>query len=107
MKQKKEIHAGSSYKSYLINNLKDPEFAGLFSHERIKYEIAGLVKKTRLKAGLTQKQVSELAGLHQTAVARIESRKSRMIPSIETLRKIFVPLGYNVTFHLGKLKKAA
>jgi DNA-binding XRE family transcriptional regulator len=102
-----KIAIGSSIKSHLADSLKDTSFADLFSQEKIKLEIAQLVKGYRQKAGLTQQQLAALCGLHQAAIARIESRSSKSIPSIEMLRKIFIPLGYTVSFHVDKLKRAA
>jgi DNA-binding XRE family transcriptional regulator len=100
-------HRGPSFEENLNERLKDIEFAELFSQEHIKYEIAEKVKRAREKAGLTQAQLAQLAGLHQAAIARIESRSSGMVPGFEVLRRIFIPLGYKVELHLEKLKKAA
>jgi ribosome-binding protein aMBF1 (putative translation factor) len=100
-------YVGPSYEEDLQNKLNNPEFAEYFKQEQIKYEIAQMVIKARKHAGLTQAKLSELTGLKQSAIARIESRNSKMIPSIEILRKIFLPLGYNVSFNVHKLKKAA
>jgi ribosome-binding protein aMBF1 (putative translation factor) len=107
MNAKQKKHQGSSFDMHLKESMKDPAFAELYTQEHIKHEISQLVIKARKKAGLTQKQLAELTGLHQAAIARIESRKARTIPGIEILRKILVPLGYNVTLHLHKLKDAA
>ena len=100
-------YIGSTVDEELNKRMKNPQFAELFKLEQIKYEIAGIVKNVRKKAGLTQKQLAEITGIQQAAIARIESRSSKMIPSIEIMRKLFVPLGYNVHFSLRKLKKAA
>jgi ribosome-binding protein aMBF1 (putative translation factor) len=100
-------HVGSTVDEELNKRMKEPQFAELFKIEQIKYEISELVKTTRKKAGLTQKQLAAITGIHQAAIARIESRASKLIPSIEVLRKIFVPMGFNVNFSLHKLKKAA
>ena len=100
-------YVGSSVEEDLKKRMKDPRFAELFKLEQIKYEISELVKTTRKKAGLTQKQLAAITGLHQAAIARIESRESKLIPGIEVLRKIFIPMGFNVYFSLHKLKKAA
>ena len=100
-------HIGPSFEEHLKKSMKNPEFAECFKQEQIKFEIAQLVRKARKRAGLTQIRLAELAGLHQTAVARIESRASKTIPSIELLRRVFIPLGFNVSIHLQKLNKAA
>lgn len=107
MKLKKNKHIGPSLDEHLKECMKDPVFAEGFRQEQIKHELAEMVKTYRQKAGLTQKQLADKTGLKQSAIARIESRQSRTIPSIESLRKIFWPLGYNFTFQLHKMKKAA
>lgn len=104
---KSNKHIGPTVEEELQKSMKDPRFAELFKIEQIKYEIAELVKKTRKKVGLTQKQLAKISGLHQTAIARIESRSSKLIPSIEVLRRIFIPMGFNFDFKLNKLNKAA
>jgi DNA-binding XRE family transcriptional regulator len=98
---------GPSFEEDLKRRMKDSAFAEQFKQEHIKYEIAHLVKNARKRAGLTQAELARLAGIHQTAIARIESRTSKTVPSIELLRKTFKPLGFNVAIRLQKLKKAA
>jgi len=100
-------HVGPSIDEHLKECMKDPVFAEGFRQEKIKYEIAGKVKAYRKKAGLTQKQLADISGLKQSAIARIENRESKTIPSFESLRKIFMPLGYNISFNVHKQKKAA
>jgi len=43
---------------------------------------------------MSQKELAELAGLKQPAVARLESMK--VTPQIDTLFKILQPLGYTL-----------
>jgi len=100
-------YIGSTVNEELKNRMKNPKFAELFKLEQIKYEISELVKTTRKKARLTQKQLADITGIHQAAIARIESRSSKLIPSIEVMRKLFIPMGFNVNFSLHKLKRAA
>lgn len=100
-------YVGQSVKEHLKECMKNTVFAEGFRQEQIKYEIAEKVKAFRQKAGLTQKQLADISGLKQSAIARIENRESKTIPSFESLRKIFMPLGYNVSFSVHKQKKAA
>ena len=58
---------------------------------------AALVKrlvKAREKNGLTQEQLAALAGMKQSAVARLESLGAR--PRIDTMIKLLKPLGYTL-----------
>lgn len=64
--------------------------------EKIEFE-ADLIKKmveAREAKGLSQRQLAELSGVKQPAIARIESLKST--PQIDTLFKLLAPLGYTL-----------
>jgi DNA-binding XRE family transcriptional regulator len=105
MKHSKK-HIGSSFDNHFKRSLSDHTFSEAYAQERIKFEISEMVKKYRRKAGLTQRQLAEITGLKQSAIARIESRTAKMIPSIEILRRIFIPLGLTITYRIQNLKKA-
>ena len=45
--------------------------------------------------GLSQRQLAEICGVKQPAIARIESLKTT--PQIDTLFKILNPLGYTIS----------
>ena len=46
------------------------------------------IKKRREKLGLTQSDLAELAGVSQPLIARLESRKNRIDPTLSTYLKI-------------------
>lgn len=50
--------------------------------------------QTRVEKSLTQKQVAEMAGLKQSAVARLESLTT--FPRIDTLAKVAIVLGIQI-----------
>lgn len=54
------------------------------------------IKKARLKAGLTQAQVAEKAGIHVNYFARIE-RGEELNPSYEVLKEIVKVLKMDLT----------
>lgn len=74
----------------------DPEFFSPADRARIDFEVAliGKLVEAREKRGLSQKQLAELAGLKQPAIARMESMKAT--PQIDTLIKVLQPLGYTL-----------
>lgn len=75
----------------------DVEYIPAAEKAKIDFEVA-LIRKlieAREKKGLSQKQLADLAGLKQPAIARLESMKA--IPQIDTLFKILKPLGYTLT----------
>lgn len=64
--------------------------------EKINFEVAliGKMIEAREAKGLSQRDLAELSGVKQPAIARIESMKST--PQIDTLLKVLVPLGYTL-----------
>ena len=55
-------------------------------------ELIGKMIEAREKKGYSQRELAELSGVKQPAIARMESLKST--PQIDTLLKILAPLGY-------------
>ena len=64
--------------------------------ERIHFEVAliGKMIEAREKKGLSQRDLAEISGIKQPAIARLESMKST--PQIDTLFKLLLPLGYTI-----------
>ena len=65
--------------------------------EKINFEIdlIGKMVEAREEKGLSQRQLAELSGVKQPAIARLESMRST--PQIDTLFKILKPLGYTIS----------
>jgi len=57
-------------------------------------ELIGKLIEARERAGLTQAQLAEAAGVKQSALARLESLKAT--PRIDTLFKVLTPMGYRL-----------
>jgi Predicted transcriptional regulator with C-terminal CBS domains len=64
--------------------------------ERINFEISliGKMVEAREERGLSQRELAELSGVKQPAIARLESMKAT--PQIDTLFKVLHPLGYTI-----------
>ena len=64
--------------------------------ERINFEVSiiGKMIEAREEKGLSQRELAELSGIKQPAIARLESLKAT--PQIDTLFKILYPLGYTL-----------
>ena len=64
--------------------------------EQINLEVAliGKMVEAREARGLSQRELAEISGVKQPAIARIESMKST--PQLDTLLKVLVPLGYTL-----------
>lgn len=64
--------------------------------EKIKFEVSliGKMIEAREAKGISQRELAELSGVKQPAIARIESMKTT--PQIDTLLKVLAPLGYTL-----------
>lgn len=64
--------------------------------DTINFEVAliGKLIEAREQKGLSQKELADLAGVKQPAIARLESMKTT--PQIDTLFKVLKPLGYTL-----------
>jgi ribosome-binding protein aMBF1 (putative translation factor) len=71
--------------------------------ERINFEVSliGKMVEAREAKGLSQRELAEISGTKQPAIARIESLKAT--PQIDTLLKVLYPLGY--TLEIVPVKK--
>ncbi len=56
--------------------------------------LVGEIIQRRQNLGLTQRQLAELSGVKQSAIARLES--NGVIPRVDTLFKLLRPLGLRV-----------
>ncbi len=74
----------------------DREFVSDEERSRIEFEVSliGKLIEAREGKGITQQELAQLAGVKQSAIARLESMKST--PQIDTLFKILKPLGYTL-----------
>ncbi|RYG71627.1 XRE family transcriptional regulator [Lentibacillus lipolyticus] len=57
-------------------------------------ELVAQIINHRKKLGITQKELAEMAGLKQSAIARLESEGS--IPRLDTLEKVTKALGLKI-----------
>jgi len=57
--------------------------------------IVGAMTRQRNALGISQRELASLCGIPQSSVARIESFKTT--PNLDTLLKVFQPLGLTLT----------
>ncbi len=74
------------FDKYLDEQLADPEFREEYEKLAPEYEFKKALIGARLKAGHTQKQLADLMGTKQSAIARLES--GRQMPTLDTLQKL-------------------
>lgn len=89
MKGKKTIDTFSDY-------MNDEARVSPADRERINFEIAliGKMIEAREQRGMSQRELAEISGVKQPAIARLESM--RTTPQIDTLFKVLHPLGYTI-----------
>ena len=61
---------------------------------QLKIDFVGKLIEAREQKGISQKQLAEMSGLKQPAIARLE--RMQTTPQIDTLFKILKPLGYTL-----------
>ena len=86
----KEINTFSEY-------LADDSRVTPEGRQKINFEVEliGKMIEAREKKGYSQRELAELSGVKQPAIARIESLKST--PQLDTLLKVLAPLGYTLS----------
>jgi len=74
----------------------DPKFISKEQKSKINLEVSliGKIIEARENKGITQKELAEMTGLKQSAIARFESMKAT--PQIDTIFKVLKPLGYTL-----------
>ena len=90
--KKEVINMGSNFND-LWNN---PDFITEDEKEKINFEVAliGKLIEARERKGLSQKQLADMCGLKQSAIARLERMSAT--PQLNTLIKVLSPLGYRL-----------
>lgn len=89
----------------LKEQLKNERFREEYEALEEEFEIAKEIIRLRKKAKLTQKQLADMAGTSQPAIARLESGEYKNL-TLSFLRRIGKVLGVMPGIHFKKLKKA-
>lgn len=74
----------------------NPDFISEDDKVKIDFEVAliGKLIEARESKGLSQKQLADMCGLKQSAIARLE--RMNATPQLNTLIKVLKPLGYRL-----------
>lgn len=89
----------------LIDQMRDNNFRIEYERYEREFAIAKQIIKLRKKRNLTQKQLAELSGTSQPAIARLESGEYKNF-SISFLKKIGKALGVIPEINFIELKKS-
>lgn len=79
------------FEKILNESLQDPEFKKEWEDRETEYEIMRMIVLARTEQNLTQKELSELSGVRQSNISRIE--RGVCVPGISTLEAIAKGLG--------------
>lgn len=79
----------------------DPEIKNDIEEVESLSAIVGAMIKQRNNLGISQRELASMCGVPQSSVARIESYKTT--PNLDTLLKLFKPLGLSLTVSTNKL----
>lgn len=78
------------FDDYLAEKLKDPHFKAEFEAENTKLQSAVILMNARERAGLTQRELAELAHVPQSTIARIERGETQVLIPCQRLPMLWV-----------------
>ena len=80
-----------TFDDYLAEQMKAPEFKAEWDRLEPEFAIVEAIYEARMKKQLSQKQLSELTGIAQADISRMENGNAN--PSIKTLQRLAEGLG--------------
>lgn len=90
---KSDMAKTKDFAKFLANQVESDEaLADDIERERLNADIAVLIYSEREQAGLTQQELAEKAGTHQSVIARLEDAEYNG-RTIELLRRVLHALG--------------
>lgn len=84
----------SNFNDFLNDQMKDPEFKQEWDALEPEYALVQAIIDARKQTGLTQKQLSERAGIAQSDISRIERGTAN--PSLRTIKRLAASMGMTV-----------
>jgi len=75
-----------NFRDTLNKQLKNPEFKAEYEALEVEYQIINTMLKARQNKNMTQEQLSEITGIDQADISRLE--KGTANPSLRTLKRI-------------------
>lgn len=82
------------FDDFLAEQLQDPEIQAEWDALQPERAIAQAILDVRKKAGLTQKQLSEITGITQGDISKLERGNAN--PSIHTLQRLASGMGMKI-----------
>ena len=85
---------GKHFRETLNEELKDPTFKREYDELEPEFAIINAIIDARKEMGLTQKQLSELTGITQADISKLENGNAN--PSLKTLQRLAAAMGKSV-----------
>lgn len=79
------------FDDYLDEKMKDPEFKKEYDALEPEFTLIKAILDARREKGITQKELSELTGIAQGDISKLESGNAN--PSVKTLKRIASAMG--------------
>ncbi len=92
-----------TYKEYNNKCLEDSNFKKEYDDLEPEYDIINAMIKVRKEKGLTQKQLSELTGISQSDISRIENGTRN--PSLEMIKRLATGMGMRLKLEFIPVSK--
>ena len=92
-----------TYKEYKNKCLEDSNFKKEYDDLEPEYDIINVMIKARKEKGLTQKQLSELTGISQADISRIENGTRN--PSLEMIKRLATGMGMRLKLEFIPVSK--
>lgn len=80
-----------TFDDFLAKQMQDPEFRAEWERQEPEFVVIRAILEARRAKHLSQKQLSELTGINQADISRIENGNGN--PSIRTLQRLAEGLG--------------
>lgn len=94
----------SDFEKFRNEQLQDPEFLEYYLDMMPASNIAKAMIAARIERDLSQKDLAELTGIHQTDISRLERCEGN--PSLKTIKKIAKGLGLAVKIQFVPIQTA-
>ena len=95
---------GRTYKEFLDEKLKDPEFKKEWDELEPEFQLIKAMLQGREEQNLSQRQLEDRTGVTQSDISKIESGEAN--PTLETLKKLAKGLGMNLSISFTPITKA-
>lgn len=93
---KEKVAELPTHAEMLKADLKDPEFAAAYRRARLRVAVARAVKAARERAKMTQAALALAVGVPQPQIGRLESLKSKTLPTLDLLVRISQATGKTI-----------